>query len=96
MTDRLEPQTTLTFVEGCAGETLAVDENTGNVYGGTVEQTVNWGDTDDADNITVPSDPGGFGREFEDRIVAMNGAGTLNEASDHPDFKLDAEASPMD
>ena len=47
------------------------------------------------DTIAAPSDSGGFGREFEDRIVAMNGAGTLNAASDHPDPKLDAEASPM-
>ena len=45
------------------------------------------------DTIAAPSDPGGFGREFEDWIVAMNGAGTLNQASDHPDPKLDAEAS---
>ena len=93
--DRLEPQTTLTFVADCEGETLAVDECTGNLYSGTVELTVNWGDTGDADNITPPSDPGGFGREFEDRIVAMNGTGTLNEASDHPDPQLDAEASSM-
>ena len=47
------------------------------------------------DTIAAPSDTGGFGRESEDRIVAMNGAGTLNEASDHPDPKLDAEVSSM-
>lgn len=53
MADRLEPQTTLTFVADCEGDSLAVGQNTGNLYSGTVELTVNWGDTGDADYITA-------------------------------------------
>ena len=43
----------MTFVADYEGDSLAVDENTGNLYSGTVELTVNWGDTGDADNITA-------------------------------------------
>ena len=53
MADRLEHQTALTFVADCAGETLAVDENTGNLYSGTFELTVDPGDADDTSNITA-------------------------------------------
>ena len=36
-----------------AGETLAVDGNTGNLCSGTFELTVNWGDDSDSDIITA-------------------------------------------
>ncbi|MDE0629239.1 MAG: hypothetical protein OXH99_22820 [Bryobacterales bacterium] len=45
--------TTLTFVTDYEGETLAVDQNNGNLYSGTFELTVNWGDADDTKNITA-------------------------------------------
>ena len=53
MADLLEPQTTLPLVPDYAGETLAVDENTGNLCSGTFELTVNWGDDSDSDIITA-------------------------------------------
>ena len=40
------------------------------------------------DTIAALSALGKSGREFEDWIVAMNGAGTPNDASDHPDPRL--------
>ncbi len=53
MADLLAPQTTLPLVPDYAGETLAVDENTGNLCSGTFELTVNWGDENDEDNVTA-------------------------------------------
>ena len=50
----MEPETTAqSFVGDYAGETLAVDGNTRNLYGGTFELTVNWGDDSDSDDITA-------------------------------------------
>ena len=45
--------TTLSLVADYAGETLSVDDNTGNLYSGTFEPTVNWGDDNGEDNITA-------------------------------------------
>ena len=54
MTDCPEPETTtLTFVADYEGETVAADENTGNLYSGRFDLTLNWGDDDDTDNITA-------------------------------------------
>ena len=53
MADLLAPQTTLPLVPDYAGETLAVDETTGNLCSGTFELTVNWGDENDEDNVTA-------------------------------------------
>ena len=53
MTDSLEPQTTLTSVADCKGESVAVDECTGNLYRGMLDLTVNWGDANSEDNITA-------------------------------------------
>ena len=48
----LKPEgTPLTFVADYAGETLAVNENNGDLYSGTFELTVNWGAS--ASNITA-------------------------------------------
>ncbi len=48
----LEPETTnLTFVADYEGKTLAVDTRSGDLYGGTFELTVNWGES--TDNITA-------------------------------------------
>ena len=52
LADCLEPQPTLTLVAVYAGETLAVDEGTGNLCSGTSELTVNWGDACSEENIT--------------------------------------------
>ena len=50
----LAPETTtLAFVADYAGETLAVDQNNGDLYSGEFELTVNWGDADDTNNITA-------------------------------------------
>ena len=50
----LKPEMTeLTFVADYEGKTLAVDGRTGDLYSGTFELTVNWGDSNDSDNITA-------------------------------------------
>ena len=50
----MDPETTtLTFVADYEGKTLAVDGSNGNLYSGTFELTVNWGDADDEDNISA-------------------------------------------
>ena len=45
--------TTLTCVAGYEGETVAVAEDTENLYGGTFELIVNWGDDHGEDNISA-------------------------------------------
>ena len=51
------------------GETLAVDENTGNLYSGTSELTLAWGDDDNCALAVLP-------RRFE------GGRGSLKVAPD--------------
>ncbi len=54
MADFLESEApTLSFVPHYAGKTLVGEENTGNLYSGTFELTVNWSDTDGTSNISA-------------------------------------------
>ena len=100
MADSLQPEkTTLTFVADYEGKTLAVDEETGNLYRGTFELTVNRGDANGEDNIAariinLKDVYGSSTRDWSQRD--SRDAGTIFLSATDIDGSITAECSPAD